>query len=83
MNRDVRGILKLVTVVVLLSCLFGIAAGQDPQGSIKVTSEPSGAQVYLDGEMLVGPISTTSTTIKAPPGSHTIKLSLFGYQDWW
>jgi hypothetical protein len=83
MNRDVNGILKLVTVVVLLSCVLGIAGGQDPQGSIEVTSEPSGARIIeLDGEKFVGPLSTTPTTIKAPPGSHTIKLSLDGYQDW-
>jgi len=80
MNRN--GILKLVTIVVLCGCVLGIAAGQEDKGTIKITSDPSGAMVEFDGERAVGPMSTTPTTITTSPGTHTIKLSLDGYQDW-
>ncbi|KAF5417032.1 MAG: hypothetical protein C5S38_02260 [Candidatus Methanophagaceae archaeon] len=80
MNRN--RILKLVTIVVLCGCVLGIAAGQDDKGTIKITSDPSGAMVEFDGERAVGPMSTTPTKITTSPGTHTVRLSQDGYQDW-
>ena len=48
-------------------------------GSISVTSSPSGASVYLDGS-LKGKTPKTITGVSA--GSHTIKLSKSGYNDY-
>ena len=48
-------------------------------GSIKVTSKPSGANIYLDG---CHKGKTPDTIIEVPPGHHTIKLTLDCYRDW-
>ena len=48
MNRNGNRILKLVFVVVLCSCVLGIAAGQEDKGTIKITSDPPGATIELD-----------------------------------
>nr|CBH39401.1 hypothetical secreted protein, containing PEGA domains [uncultured archaeon]CBH39888.1 hypothetical secreted protein, containing PEGA domains [uncultured archaeon] len=54
---------------------------QYQQGSISVTSEPSGARVYLEG--FVGPTFTTPHTFdKVSVGYSTITVSLEGYYDW-
>jgi len=76
------GIIGLV-IVVLLACVCVLypAAGQiGAIGSISVTSDPSGADISLDGE----PINavTPHTIQHLSPGSHTIELALEGYQDW-
>jgi hypothetical protein len=48
-------------------------------GSISVSSIPSGASIYLDGNYR----GTTPKTIeKVEPGSYVITLKLSGYQDW-
>ncbi len=47
--------------------------------SISVSSTPSGADIYLDGVYK----GTTPTTISdASPGSHTLKLEKYGYDEW-
>jgi hypothetical protein len=47
-------------------------------GSISVSSNPSGANVYLDGTHK----GTTPTTLyNVPTGSHTVKLTKSGYND--
>jgi Flp pilus assembly protein TadD len=48
-------------------------------GSLYVTSSPSGARIYLDGDYK----GTTSKTIEdISPGSHTMKITKTGYEDW-
>jgi hypothetical protein len=48
-------------------------------GQLSVSSSPSGAAVYVDG-LYKG---VTSTIIgNLAPGSHTVRLSKAGYQDW-
>ena len=47
-------------------------------GSIKVTSNPSGANIYLDGTFK----GTTPTTLSSVPiGSHVIEITKSGYND--
>ncbi len=46
-------------------------------GTIQVTSSPSGASVTLDGV----PSGTTPVSLTVTPGTHTIVLSLAGYQS--
>jgi PKD repeat protein len=48
-------------------------------GSIKVTSDPTGAGIWIDG---VDTVQTTEATIgDLAPGDHTVKVTLAGYQD--
>jgi hypothetical protein len=48
-------------------------------GSIKITSTPTGAEVYLDKEYR----GTTPNTISAvPAGNHTVELRERGYKSW-
>ncbi len=52
-------------------------------GSIKVTSSPSGAKIYVDtylGWSSKGQTPNTITSVS--PGHYRIKLTLAGYQDW-
>jgi len=49
-------------------------------GSITVSSTPSGAAIWLDGSN-TGRL-TPATLSQVAPGSHTLKLTLSGYQDW-
>jgi len=54
-----------------------------PKGAIRITSEPSGATIELDGETFLGPISATPATIPdLSPGTHYIRLYREGYEDW-
>jgi len=46
--------------------------------SVKVSSAPEAAEVYLDGAF----IGNAPATLKLPSGKHTIKLTLAGYKDW-
>ena len=55
-----------------------IIIGESTSGSIYVTSNPSGARVYLDGAYKgTTPYTITSVSV----GSHTIKLTKTGYGD--
>jgi len=59
------------------------AALSQATGSIKVTSSPSGAKIYVDtylGWSSKGQTPNTITSVS--PGHYTIKLTLAGYQDW-
>ncbi len=48
-------------------------------GTLSVTSNPSGAAVYVDGSYR----GVTSTSVgNLAPGSHSVQLILAGYQDW-
>jgi len=51
----------------------------DPKDMIvfEVTSHPTGASVYIDGQLS----GTTPCTISAPKGSRAVTLRLEGYQD--
>lgn len=56
--------------------------------TMKVTSEPSGADVYLDGapaaSALIGSalIGSTPSSFRLPAGQHTITIKQAGFQDW-
>jgi hypothetical protein len=49
-------------------------------GYITISSSPSGASIYIDGEYK----GTTwaSKSFSMPVGDHTIKLTKYGYNDW-
>lgn len=51
---------------------------EEPKGSISITSDPSGASVYLDGT----PKGTTPISLdNVVSGSHTIELTKSGYES--
>ena len=73
--------IKQVTVAVLQTTTptpspIGVA---DYRGELLVYSVPSGAAITLDGSS-TGDV--TSKDYRLPPGSHTVVLSLSGYQDY-
>ncbi|HUU74510.1 MAG TPA: PEGA domain-containing protein [Methanoregulaceae archaeon] len=52
-------------------------------GSISVTSNPSGAMIYLDGTYQGKTlVSNPFYIISVQPGSHVLEISLQGYQDY-
>ena len=66
----------LVLVVFLCGCTTSLP---EKTGSIKITSSPSGAEVYLDNEYH----GITPNTINAvPAGNHTIEIREGGYKNW-
>jgi parallel beta-helix repeat protein len=48
-------------------------------GFLSVTSTPSGADIIIDGRSIG---EKTPHSVPIDPGTHTIKLTLDGYQDW-
>ena len=66
----------LVLSVLLCGCT---TAPAEKTGAIKITSIPSGAEVYLNNEYR----GTTPATINAvPAGNHTVEVRERGYQNW-
>lgn len=53
---------------------------QTPEGNgtLTVSSDPDGAEIYLDGKFL----GNTSATLKLPIGPHTVQLKCPGHTDW-
>jgi hypothetical protein len=64
-----------------LSQLIGmLGGGGGGNGSIHIVSTPPGAEIWVDGNDLGG--VTPATIQDVPEGSHPVKLTLNGYQDW-
>ncbi|MCJ7742019.1 MAG: PEGA domain-containing protein [Methanoregula sp.] len=66
----------LVLGVFLCGCTAPLP---EKTGSIKITSSPSGAEVYLDNEYH-GTTPNTITTVQA--GNHTVEIRERGYKTW-
>lgn len=47
-------------------------------GSVLISSDPSGAEIYIDGEFA----GQTPSTIRLPSGSHRIEVKSQGKQEW-
>jgi hypothetical protein len=47
-------------------------------GTVNVTSNPDGAEVYADGQFVVN----CPAVLKLKPGKHTVSVKLSGYRDW-
>jgi hypothetical protein len=70
-------VLTVLTFCVLISgCLSGENNGR---GTLQLTSSPSGAEVYLDGQFQG---STPCTAASVEPGNHTLEYRYPGYQSW-
>lgn len=55
-----------------------VDAYSPPAATAKVSSEPAGAEVFLDGSFA----GTTPSSLQVAPGSHKIIIKLNGFQDW-
>jgi hypothetical protein len=54
------------------------AAAEADKGSVNVSSNPSGADVLLDGNF----IGNSPASLKLAPGKHTILVKMSGWKDW-
>lgn len=45
---------------------------------VKIQSDPSGAEIYLDGQM----VGSTPSMLMIPSGSHTFRVHASGHPDW-
>ena len=74
--RGKTAICLLVLCVFLCGCS---TTEPEKTGSVKVTSLPSAAEVYLDNEYR----GTTPATInEVTAGNHTVEIRLGGYENW-
>jgi len=83
MNAGRVNILFTYSAAVLLAALFLVscvsAQGSTIKGSLEVTSNPSGAEIYLNDEF----IGYTPVTIEdLYPGIHYVRLDMSGYKSW-
>ena len=71
----------LKTELIILICLIIVSwsAAQDSLSVLKITSDPQGAQIYLD-DILSG--STPNIITRINLGNHTLKITRVGYEDW-
>lgn len=54
------------------------ATNSEAIGTIAVTSNPDGADIYADGAF----VGNAPATLKLKPGKHSIRVSSAGHQDW-
>jgi hypothetical protein len=47
-------------------------------GTVNVTTNPDGADVYVDGQFY----GNSPATLKLKPGKHSIAVKMSGYKDW-
>ena len=50
----------------------------DDKGSVKVSSVPDGAEIYVDDAF----VGNAPATLHLPGGKHTVKVSQSGYKPW-
>jgi hypothetical protein len=58
--------------------LTSIDSAAQPPARVAVHSDPAGAEIYLDGQL----IGSTPSTVELPAGTHELSVRLSGYQDW-
>jgi hypothetical protein len=54
------------------------AVASQATSHVKIQSDPSGAEIYLDGQM----VGSTPSTLMIPSGSHTFRVHASGHPDW-
>jgi len=64
----------------LSKLIAALGGGGGGKGSIHIVSNPAGAEIWVDGNDLGG--VTPATVNNVEPGTHAVKLTLSGYQDW-
>jgi len=51
---------------------------ESAKGTVNVSSNPTGADVAVDGEF----VGNTPSVLKVSPGKHTVTVKLQGFKDW-
>lgn len=73
-------IIATITILLMLGYRLDSDNGRLEQGALlQFDSSPNGADVAVDGKTVSGRTATKQTVIA---GTHTIKMSKSGYQDW-
>lgn len=54
------------------------SSSDSAKGSVSVSSNPTGADVSVDGDF----VGNSPATLKLTPGKHTIGVKMSGYKDW-
>lgn len=49
-----------------------------PSANVAVHSDPAGAEIYLDGQL----VGSTPSVINIPPGNHQLSIRLSGFPEW-
>ena len=77
------GLAILIGTTILLFAAYGFGLGKDQQviqkGFVYVSSQPSPAQVYLNGQLNK---SATNTRLSLVSGEYYMQLKRSGYRDW-
>jgi hypothetical protein len=60
------------------SAVAPAASTADAVGTVQVTSNPDGADVYSDGAF----VGNAPSTLKLSPGKHTVRVTSSGYKEW-
>ncbi|NYT05876.1 MAG: PEGA domain-containing protein, partial [Methanomicrobiales archaeon] len=68
----------VVLCAVLLACSLCIGCLGAATGTLKLSSTPEGAMVYIDGAWK----GTTPVLLDVTEGTHRIELRMDGYEDW-
>jgi hypothetical protein len=55
-----------------------MVSGSSAVSTIVVSSNPNGAEITVDGRF----VGTTESTLKLPPGDHTVRIGKTGYKNW-
>ena len=58
--------------------LKSIDQSGQPPAKVAIQSNPAGAEIYLDGQL----VGSTPSTLELPAGNHEVSVRLSGYQDW-
>ncbi|HQI81013.1 MAG TPA: serine/threonine-protein kinase [Deltaproteobacteria bacterium] len=82
-----KGLLVMILAALAAACViaavvFFMATGKkEPpvdMGSLQVSSNPAGAQVYVDGNLK----GTAPMALELPVGGHEVRLSMPGHYEW-
>lgn len=53
-------------------------SGPDAVASVQLSSDPTGAEITIDGNY----VGSTPSTVNLKPGAHSIKMTMSGYAPW-
>ena len=67
-----------MVVVLEQGKLASVDQTAQPPAKVSVTSEPAGAEVYVDGSF----VGSTPSVLPLPPGSYKIEVRAAGYKSW-
>jgi len=67
-----------VTITLEQGKLISVEHNATPLGQVKISSDPDGADIFLDGSF----VSSTPAVLKLQPGTYKVVVRISGYGDW-